>query len=88
MLWPSGKIHSSLVDLQYTRNDVDFQRGSFRVRGDIIDIYPAGEDSAVRVELFGDEIDTIKEMNPVTGEILGLRNHISIYPASHYVTSP
>lgn len=81
-------ILRKLVDLQYVRNDVDFQRGSFRVRGDIIDIYPAGEDSAVRVELFGDEIDTIKEMNPVTGEILGLRNHISIYPASHYVTSP
>ena len=81
-------ILRKLVDLQYTRNDVDFTRGSFRVRGDIIDIYPAGDDSAVRVELFGDEIDTIKEMNPVTGEILGLRNHISIYPASHYVTSP
>lgn len=81
-------ILRKLVDLQYQRNDMDFQRGTFRVRGDIIDIYPQGNDSAVRVELFGDEIDTIKEMNPVTGEILGLRNHISIYPASHYVTSP
>ena len=58
------------------------------MRGDIIDIYPAGNDSAVRVELFGDEIESIKEMNPVTGEILGIRNHISVYPASHYVTSP
>ena len=81
-------ILRKLVDLQYTRNDMAFDRGTFRVRGDIIDIYPAGNDAAVRVELFGDEIDTIKEMNPVTGEILGLRNHISIYPASHYVTSP
>ena len=81
-------ILRKLVDLQYVRNDMAFERGTFRVRGDIIDIYPAGNDSAVRVELFGDEIDTIKEMNPVTGEILGLRNHISIYPASHYVTSP
>ena len=76
------------MDIQYTRNDMAFERGSFRVRGDIIDIYPAGNDSAVRVELFGDEIESIKEMNPVTGEILGIRNHISIYPASHYVTSP
>ncbi len=81
-------ILRKLVDLQYVRNDMAFERGTFRARGDVIDIYPAGNDSAVRVELFGDEIDTIKEMNPVTGEILGLRNHISIYPASHYVTSP
>ena len=81
-------ILRKLVDLQYTRNDMAFDRGTFRVRGDVIDIYPAGNDSAVRVELFGDEIDSIKEMNPVTGEIMGLRNHISIYPASHYVTSP
>ena len=76
-----------LVDIQYTRNDVDFDRGSFRVRGDIVDIYPAGEDNAVRVELFGDEVESIKEMNPMTGEIIGLRNHVAIYPASHYVTS-
>ena len=81
-------ILRKLVDLQYTRNDMAFERGTFRVRGDVIDIYPAGNDSAVRVELFGDEIDSIKEMNPITGEILGIRNHISIYPASHYVTSP
>ena len=80
-------ILSRLVDIQYTRNDIDFGRGSFRVRGDIIDIFPAGEDQAVRVELFGDEIESIKEMNPLTGEILGLRNHVAIYPASHYVTS-
>ena len=85
---PRRDILRKLVDIQYTRNDMAFERGTFRVRGDIIDIYPAGNDSAVRVELFGDEIESIKEMNPVTGEIFGIRNHISIYPASHYVTSP
>jgi len=85
---PRKDILRKLVDIQYTRNDMAFERGTFRVRGDIIDIYPAGNDSAVRVELFGDEIESIKEMNPVTGEILGIRNHISVYPASHYVTSP
>ncbi len=77
----------ALVEIQYTRNDMAFERTTFRARGDTIDIFPAGSDYAVRVELFGDEIDTIKEMNPVTGEILGSRNHISIFPASHYVTS-
>lgn len=76
-----------LVDIQYNRNDMGFDRGSFRVRGDVVDIFPAGAENAVRVELFGDEIETIKEINPITGEILGLRNHISIFPASHYVTS-
>ena len=85
---PRRDILRKLVDIQYTRNDMAFERGTFRVRGDVIDIYPAGNDSAVRVGLFGDEIESIKEMNPVTGEILGIRNHISIYPASHYVTSP
>ena len=85
---PRNEILRKLVDIQYTRNDMAFERGTFRVRGDIIDIYPAGNDSAARAELFGDEIESIKEMNPVTGEILGIRNHISIYPASHYVTSP
>lgn len=77
-----------LVDIQYTRNDMAFERGNFRVRGDTIDIHPAGAENAVRIELFGDEIETIKEINPVTGEIIGLRNHVAIYPASHYVTSP
>ena len=81
-------ILRKLVDIQYVRNDLAFERGSFRVRGDVIDIYPAGAESAVRVELFGDEVETIKEINPVTGEIIGLRNHIAIFPASHYVTSP
>lgn len=82
-----GEIIRRLVDMQYNRNDIDFQRGTFRVRGDNLDIYPAGGEEAVRIEMFGDEIDSIKEMNPVTGEITGIRNHISIFPASHYVTS-
>ena len=77
-----------LVDIQYNRNDMAFERGTFRARGDVIDIYPAGSESAVRVELFGDEVESIKEMNPVTGEITVARDHIAIYPASHYVTSP
>ena len=81
------EILRKLVDNQYVRNDVDFDRGSFRVRGDVIDIFPAGEDHAIRVELFGDEVETIKELNPLTGEIIALRNHVAIYPASHYVTS-
>ncbi|MDR0425259.1 MAG: excinuclease ABC subunit UvrB [Clostridiales Family XIII bacterium] len=87
----SGKsrhdILRKLVDIQYTRNDLGFSRGNFRVRGDVVDIYPAGADSAVRVELFGDEVESIKEINPLTGEIVALRSHISIFPASHYVTS-
>ena len=76
-----------LVDIQYTRNDMAMDRGDFRVRGDTIDIYPAGAENAVRIELFGDEVESIKEINPITGEVLGIRNHVAIYPASHYVTS-
>ena len=81
------EILRKLVDIHFSRSDMGFERGTFRVRGDIIDIIPAGSEQAVRVELFGDEIESIKEMNPVTGEITGLRKHISIFPASHYVTS-
>lgn len=80
-------ILRKLIDIQYTRNDLGFTRGTFRVRGDIIDIYPAGAEHAVRIELFGDEIEVIKEINPITGEINGIRSHVSIFPASHYVTS-
>lgn len=87
MVKERNDILRKLVDIQYTRNDMGFVRGSFRVRGDIVDIYPVGSEQAVRVELFGDEIENIKEFNPVTGEIIGIRNHISIFPASHYVTS-
>lgn len=81
------EILRKLVDIQYTRNDMGFERGTFRVRGDIIDVYPAGAENAVRIELFGDEVESIKEINPVTGEIIGLRNHVAIYPATHYVTT-
>ncbi len=80
-------ILRKLVEIQYTRNDMGFTRGTFRARGDMIDIFPAGSEHAVRIELFGDEIEQIKEINPITGEINGLRNHVSIFPASHYVTS-
>ncbi|HHX93274.1 MAG TPA: excinuclease ABC subunit UvrB [Clostridiales bacterium] len=80
-------ILRKLVDIQFSRSDIGFERGTFRVRGDVIDIIPAGSDQAVRVELFGDEVESIKEMNPLTGEITGLRKHIAIFPASHYVTS-
>lgn len=81
------EIMESLVANQYIRNDIAFERGTFRVRGDIIDIYPAGAEDAVRIELFGDEVESIKEIDPLTGEIVATRNHISIFPASHYVTS-
>lgn len=80
-------IIKKLVEIQYMRNDINFVRSTFRVRGDTIDIYPAGSESAIRVELFGDEIESIKEINTITGEILGLREHVSIFPASHYVTT-
>lgn len=75
-----------LVDIQYDRNDLTLTRGCFRVRGDSIDIHPAGAEHAVRITMFGDEVESIKEINPVTGEISGLREHVSIFPASHYVT--
>lgn len=80
-------ILRKLTDIQYARNDLGFERGTFRVRGDIIDIIPAGSESAVRIELFGDEVESIKEMNPLTGEITAIRNHVAIFPASHYATS-
>lgn len=77
-----------LVDMQYERNDINFTRGTFRVRGDVVEIFPASRsEQAVRIELFGDEIDRISEINVVTGEIVGKRDHISIFPASHFVTS-
>ncbi|MFA5527421.1 MAG: excinuclease ABC subunit UvrB [Peptostreptococcales bacterium] len=76
-----------LVEIQYMRNDINFIRSTFRVRGDVMDIYPAGGENAIRVEFFGDEIESLKEMNSLTGEIIGKRNHVSIFPASHYVTT-
>jgi len=76
-----------LVDVQYARNDINFQRGTFRVRGDSVEIIPASrEEQCVRIEFFGDEIDRIREVDAITGEIIGDREHIAIFPASHYVT--
>ena len=83
------EVLHSLIEMQYDRNDMNFERGTFRVRGDVVEIFSvASSKYAVRVEFFGDEIDRITEIDVVTGEIIGTRNHISIYPASHYVTSP
>jgi excinuclease ABC subunit B len=80
-------IIQRLVDIQYERNDVNFVRGKFRVRGDTIEIFPAYEERAVRIELFGDEVDRIIELDPVTGEITRELDHVTVYPASHYVAS-
>ncbi len=80
-------IHK-LIDIQYTRNDMDFKRGSFRVRGDVLEIFPAySGDTAYRVEFFGDEVDRISEVDALTGEVKCQLGHIAIYPASHYVVS-
>lgn len=76
-----------LVDVQYERNDIDFKRGTFRVRGDVVEIFPASRDEkCIRVEFFGDEIDRIREVDALTGEIMGDRDHVAIFPASHFVT--
>ena len=81
-------ILRKLVSIQYERNDINFTRGKFRVRGDVVEIFPAGyNEREIRVELFGDEIERILEVDVLTGEILGERKHITVYPASHYVTS-
>ena len=78
-----------LIEIQYERNDINFTRGTFRVRGDVLEIFPAGDDEkAIRVEFFGDEIDRITEIDYITGKIVGTRNHVAIFPASHYVTTP
>ena len=82
------KLLNQLIDVQFERNDIDFQRGRFRVRGDVVEIFPASRDEqALRVEFFGDEIDRIREVDPLTGEILGERNHVVIFPATHFLTS-
>ena len=81
-------ILKKLVEIQYERNDINFVRGKFRVRGDVLEVFPAeSSDTAIRIEFFGDEIDRITEIDVVTGEIKGIRNHVAIYPASHYVTT-
>ncbi|AZJ42909.1 excinuclease ABC subunit UvrB [Bacillus velezensis] len=82
-----NELLRKLVDIQYARNDIDFQRGTFRVRGDVVEIFPASRDEhCIRVEFFGDEIERIREVDALTGEILGDRDHVAIFPASHFVT--
>lgn len=82
------EVMKKLIDVQYVRNDVEFERGTFRARGDILDIYPAGFDQkAIRLEFFGDEIDQISEFDPLTGKVVSKISHAYIYPASHYATT-
>jgi len=84
---PRNEILRKLVDIQYQRNDINFVRGTFRVRGDVIEIFPASHgEKAIRIELFGDEIERITEIDVLTGEIIGEREHVAIFPASHFVT--
>ena len=82
------EVMKKLVTMQYTRNEMDFKRGTFRAKGDVLEIYPSNrEESAIRVEFFGDEVEKISEINPLTGKVLSSRNHIMVYPNSHYVTT-
>ena len=83
-----NEIMRKLVNMQYSRNEMDFKRGTFRAKGDILEVYPSNQDEkAIRIEFWGDEIEKISEINPLTGKSVGIRNHIMIYPNSHYVTS-
>ena len=85
---PRDKVLKRLVNMQYTRNEIDFKRGTFRAKGDILEIYPSDKgESAIRVEFWGDEIEKIHEINPLTGKSIGTRQHVMIFPNSHYVTS-
>lgn len=89
MLKDRDELLHKLVDLQYERNDINFIRNKFRVRGDVVEIFPAyWDDKAIRVEFFGDEIDRISEINALTGETLSVLQHVGIYPASHYIVPP
>ena len=82
-----NQLLRTLEDVQYERNDIDFKRGTFRVRGDVVEIFPVSRDEhCIRVEFFGDEIDRIREVDALTGEIIGDREHVAIFPASHFVT--
>ena len=82
-----NQLLRKLVDIQYERNDINFTRGKFRVRGDVVEIFPASRDErCMRIEFFGDEVDRIREVDAITGEVLGDREHIAIFPASHFVT--
>ena len=86
MIKDRDEVVAKLIEIQYDRNDMDFKRGTFRVRGDVLEIFPAvSEDYAIRVEFFGDEVDRISEINTVTGEVKNVVSHVAIYPASHYI---
>ena len=86
MIKPRDELLAKLIELQYERNDINFTRNKFRVRGDVVEIFPAyAGETVIRVEFFGDEVDRISEINPLTGELKGLLGHIAIYPASHYI---
>lgn len=88
MIKDRDEVISKLVEIKYERNDIDFSRNKFRVRGDVLDVFPSDSSTtAVRVEFFGDEVDRICEFNPISGELIVERNHVAIYPASHYVTT-
>jgi excinuclease ABC subunit B len=80
-----NELLGRLADIQYTRNDIDFQRGTFRVRGDVVELYPSYESFAVRIEFFGDEIEKISYINPVSAEILAVEDQLFVYPAQHYI---
>ena len=83
-----NEVMRKLINMQYTRNEMDFKRGTFRAKGDILEIYPSDQDeSAVRVEFWGDEIESVSEINPLTGKVTGKRNHVMVFPNSHYVTT-
>lgn len=82
-----NQLMRDLIDIQFTRNDIDFQRGTFRVRGDVIEIFPASQDElAMRVEFFGDEIDRIRQISALTGQVVSERDHVAIFPAKHFMT--
>ncbi len=83
-----NKVMKKLVNMQYSRNEMDFKRGTFRAKGDTLEVYPSNQDErAIRVEFWGDEVEKIAEINPLTGKVIGIREHVMIYPNSHYVTS-
>jgi len=88
MIKDRDEVIRKLVEIQYERNEIDFKRGKFRVRGDVLEVFPAGStEKVLRIEFFGDEIERITEVDSLTGEIIGLRSHVAIFPASHYATT-
>lgn len=88
MTKPRNDILKRLIKMQYTRNEIDFKRGHFRAKGDVVEIYPSStNESAIRIEFWGDEIEKISEINPLNGKTIGIRNHVVIFPNSHYVTT-